>query len=174
MEAFAAANDSRRAVGSSPPPQQGREESLPRPVFLWPNRKGDSRSGVRSQESVAERLRRNRFPAHCPLPTAHCPLPTALQRSGQRPSPSSECPMATTTSISPVADVKASRHNLAPTHAIATPVAPTRSVTRAQRNSPEGELCRQKRVWRHNPSATKTVASDAPPKNDKNHEGRQE
>jgi hypothetical protein len=98
----------------------------------------------------------------CPLPTAHCPLLGSGPDSVQPDRASN--PMTTTSSISPIADVKPSRQNLAPTCAIATPVAPTRSVVSAPRKSTEGELCRQKCVSRHkslsdkNHSATKPAA----------------
>jgi hypothetical protein len=61
--------DSRRAVGRSPPPEQGREESLPRPVFLWPN--GRENKKLASSE-CRTRLRRDRF-----RPTAYGLQPPA-------------------------------------------------------------------------------------------------
>jgi hypothetical protein len=85
--------------------------------------------------------------------------------------------MITTTSISHVAELRASRHNLAPIRVNASSIVPRRSAASTQRNSAEGDLCRQKCVSRQKCVATRSSAQRRRPsrtKNDEKHEERQE
>jgi hypothetical protein len=100
-----------------------------------------------------------------------CSNPLHLTRARKASIHQASDPMITTTNISPNANVRTSQHNLATTRVSANAIVATPSVAGVERNSAEGELCRQKctlrqKLVRHNAPRQKPSATERATRND--------